>query len=80
MTGRRLPTVHDLRALKGRRQLTMLRYFSLDEARAAEIFESKSLVGWKGAKQMVDLAKQSRQVIELLGILEAAEHYSFFPR
>jgi 3-methyl-2-oxobutanoate hydroxymethyltransferase len=36
MTERRLPTVHDLRALKGRRQLTMLRYFSLDEARAAE--------------------------------------------
>lgn len=36
MTVRRLPTVHDLRALKGRRQLTMLRYFSLDEARAAE--------------------------------------------
>jgi 3-methyl-2-oxobutanoate hydroxymethyltransferase len=33
---RRLPTVTDLRALKGRRQLTMLRYFSLDEAAAAE--------------------------------------------
>jgi 3-methyl-2-oxobutanoate hydroxymethyltransferase len=33
---RALPTVADLRALKGRRQLTMLRYFSLDEARAAE--------------------------------------------
>jgi 3-methyl-2-oxobutanoate hydroxymethyltransferase len=33
---RRLPTVADLRALKGRRQLTMLRYFSLDEAAAAE--------------------------------------------
>ncbi|WP_246045464.1 3-methyl-2-oxobutanoate hydroxymethyltransferase [Rubellimicrobium roseum] len=30
------PTVADLRALKGRRQLTMLRYFSLDEAEAAE--------------------------------------------
>ena len=26
---RALPTVADLRALKGRRQLTMLRYFSL---------------------------------------------------
>lgn len=36
MNGRRLPTVHDLRQLKGKRQLTMLRYFSLDEARAAE--------------------------------------------
>ncbi|MBY4628160.1 3-methyl-2-oxobutanoate hydroxymethyltransferase [Rhizobium croatiense] len=33
---RRLPTVADLRAWKGRRQLTMLRYFSLDEAAAAE--------------------------------------------
>jgi 3-methyl-2-oxobutanoate hydroxymethyltransferase len=33
---RRLPTVADLRALKGRRQLTMLRYFSLEEAAAAE--------------------------------------------
>jgi 3-methyl-2-oxobutanoate hydroxymethyltransferase len=33
---RRLPTVADLRALKGRRQLAMLRYFSLDEAAAAE--------------------------------------------
>ena len=37
MTGsRRLPTIADLRALKGKRQLTMLRYFSLDEAAAAE--------------------------------------------
>lgn len=36
MTARRLPTVRDLRELKGLRQLTMLRYFSLDEARAAE--------------------------------------------
>ncbi|MFN0113507.1 MAG: 3-methyl-2-oxobutanoate hydroxymethyltransferase [Paracoccaceae bacterium] len=35
-TTRKLPTVADLRALKGRRQLTMLRYFSLDEAAAAE--------------------------------------------
>ena len=35
-TGRKLPTVADLQALKGQRQLTMLRYFSLDEARAAE--------------------------------------------
>ncbi|NND41258.1 MAG: 3-methyl-2-oxobutanoate hydroxymethyltransferase [Silicimonas sp.] len=34
--GRRLPTVADLRALKGKKQLTMLRYFSLDEAAAAE--------------------------------------------
>lgn len=33
---RRLPTVFDLRALKGQRQLTMLRYFSLEEAAAAE--------------------------------------------
>ena len=33
---RRLPTVADLRALKGKRQLAMLRYFSLDEAAAAE--------------------------------------------
>ncbi len=30
------PTVADLRALKGARQLTMLRYFSLEEAQAAE--------------------------------------------
>jgi 3-methyl-2-oxobutanoate hydroxymethyltransferase len=36
MTARKLPTVHDLRALKGQRQLTMLRYFSMDEARASE--------------------------------------------
>ena len=35
-TPRRLPTVADLRAQKGRRQMTMLRYFSLDEAAAAE--------------------------------------------
>jgi 3-methyl-2-oxobutanoate hydroxymethyltransferase len=33
---RRLPTVADLQALKGKRQLTMLRYCSLDEAAAAE--------------------------------------------
>ena len=33
---RTLPTVADLRALKGKRQLTMLRYETLDEARAAE--------------------------------------------
>ena len=33
---RKLPTVLDLRALKGQKQLTMLRYFSLDEAAAAE--------------------------------------------
>lgn len=33
---RKLPTVADLRALKGSRQLTMLRYFSMDEAAAAE--------------------------------------------
>ncbi len=32
----KLPTVSDLRALKGQKQLTMLRYFSLDEAAAAE--------------------------------------------
>ena len=30
------PTVADLRSLKGVRQLTMLRYFSLEEAEAAE--------------------------------------------
>lgn len=36
MTARRLPTVADLRAAKGQRQMTMLRYFSLDEAAAAE--------------------------------------------
>ena len=33
---RRLPTVADLRAAKGRGQKTMLRYFTLDEAAAAE--------------------------------------------
>lgn len=33
---RRRPTVADLRALKGKRQLTMLRIFTLDEAAAAE--------------------------------------------
>lgn len=33
---RALPTVADLRAQKGRRQLTMLRLFSLEEAEAAE--------------------------------------------
>ncbi|MEM6729714.1 MAG: 3-methyl-2-oxobutanoate hydroxymethyltransferase [Pseudomonadota bacterium] len=33
---KRLPTVADLRALKGQKQLTMLRYFSLEEAAAAE--------------------------------------------
>ena len=33
---RKLPTVADLRAKKGKGQLTMLRYFSLDEAAAAE--------------------------------------------
>ncbi|MDW4499952.1 3-methyl-2-oxobutanoate hydroxymethyltransferase [Sulfitobacter sp. D35] len=36
MSDRKLPTVHDLRQLKGQRQLTMLRYFTLDEAEAAE--------------------------------------------
>lgn len=30
------PTVHDLRAIKGRRQLTMLRVMTLEEAEAAE--------------------------------------------
>ena len=34
---RKLPTVADLLALKGKRQLTMLKYFSLDEAAAAEV-------------------------------------------
>lgn len=33
---RKRPTVADLRAMKGTRQLTMLRYFSLEEAEAAE--------------------------------------------
>lgn len=33
---RRLPTVTDLRAARGRGQMTMLRYMTLDEARAAE--------------------------------------------
>ena len=33
---RTLPTVADLRALKGKKQLTMLKFFSLDEAAAAE--------------------------------------------
>lgn len=33
---RKRPTVADLRAAKGQRQMTMLRYFSLDEAAAAE--------------------------------------------
>jgi len=36
MSAKKLPTIADLRALKGERQLTMLRYFSLDEAAAAE--------------------------------------------
>jgi 3-methyl-2-oxobutanoate hydroxymethyltransferase len=36
MMARKKPTVADLRALKGKRQLTMLRYFTLDEAEAAE--------------------------------------------
>ncbi|MBG1232355.1 3-methyl-2-oxobutanoate hydroxymethyltransferase [Aestuariivirga litoralis] len=33
---RKKPTVADLKALKGKTQLTMLRYFSMDEAAAAE--------------------------------------------
>ena len=33
---KKLPTVADLRALKGRCQLTMMKFFSLDEAAAAE--------------------------------------------
>ncbi|PZQ97046.1 MAG: 3-methyl-2-oxobutanoate hydroxymethyltransferase [Cereibacter sphaeroides] len=33
---RKLPTIADLRARKGKGQLTMLRYFSLEEAAAAE--------------------------------------------
>jgi 3-methyl-2-oxobutanoate hydroxymethyltransferase len=33
---RKRPTVADLRTLKGKRQLTMLRFFSLEEAEAAE--------------------------------------------
>jgi 3-methyl-2-oxobutanoate hydroxymethyltransferase len=33
---RKLPTVADMKAQKGQRQMTMLRYFTLDEAAAAE--------------------------------------------
>lgn len=33
---RKLPTVADLRALRGKRQLTMLRFYSIEEAEAAE--------------------------------------------
>jgi 3-methyl-2-oxobutanoate hydroxymethyltransferase len=33
---RKRPTVHDLRAMKGKRQLTMLRVMTLGEAEAAE--------------------------------------------
>jgi 3-methyl-2-oxobutanoate hydroxymethyltransferase len=36
---RKRPTVADLRALKGKAQLSMLRFFSLDEAAAAEAAE-----------------------------------------
>jgi 3-methyl-2-oxobutanoate hydroxymethyltransferase len=36
MMGRQRPTVADLKAQKGKTQLTMLRYFTLDEAAAAE--------------------------------------------
>jgi 3-methyl-2-oxobutanoate hydroxymethyltransferase len=36
MMGRKVPTVADLRARKGTGQMTMLRYFTLDEAAAAE--------------------------------------------
>jgi 3-methyl-2-oxobutanoate hydroxymethyltransferase len=36
MMGRKRPTVADLRAMKGRRQLTMLRVLTLEEAEAAE--------------------------------------------
>lgn len=36
MMARTRPTVHDLRAIKGRRQLTMLRVMTLEEAEAAE--------------------------------------------
>ena len=32
---RKRPTVADLRALKGKRQLTMLRVFTIEEAEAA---------------------------------------------
>ncbi|TIV38590.1 MAG: 3-methyl-2-oxobutanoate hydroxymethyltransferase, partial [Mesorhizobium sp.] len=34
---RKRPTVADLRAIKGRRQLTMLRVLTLEEAEAAEL-------------------------------------------
>lgn len=36
MASRTRPTIHDLRAMKGKRQLTMLRVMNLDEAAAAE--------------------------------------------
>lgn len=36
MSGRARPTIHDLRAIKGKRQLTMLRVMNLEEAEAAE--------------------------------------------
>jgi len=36
MMARTRPTVHDLRAIKGRRQLTMLRVMTLEEAEAAD--------------------------------------------
>ena len=36
MTNRKRPTVADLRAMKGKRQLTMLRVMNMDEAEAAE--------------------------------------------
>jgi len=36
MAKRTRPTVHDLRAMKGKRQLTMLRVMNLEEAEAAE--------------------------------------------
>lgn len=36
MMARTRPTVHDLRAIKGKRQLTMLRVMTLEEAEAAE--------------------------------------------
>jgi hypothetical protein len=41
-----------------------------DEQRAAEIFETGKLNGWRGAEQLVGLARDSRRVIGILGELE----------
>lgn len=43
-----------------------------DEERAAEIFESGELAGWRGAEQLVGLALDSRRVIVILKELATA--------